>query len=196
MSYSIYTSQGILLNLKDYGEADRVYRIFTKDLGLLVASAKSVRKQASKAGPHIQPFSISNYSFVRGEEMWRITTVDTLTNWKKIFEHKVARQIYSRVIKLLDKLLQGEEAHPALFNILSNGFEFMEKNTESKNEYLLEALETAMVWKITNSLGYAIYNHSILMNEVFDIEQLEYVLNFKTKIVSEINKSLETSHLV
>lgn len=196
MSYNIYTSQGILLGLKDYGEADRVYRIFTEDLGLLIASAKSVRKQASKASPHIRPFSIANYSFVRGEEMWRITTVDTFTTWKKIFEHKTARQIYSRVIKLLDKLLQGEEAHEALFSILRNGFEFMEKNTGMEHEYLLEALETAMVWKITNSLGYAIYNHSILMNENFDTAQLEYVLNFKTKIVSEINKSLETSHLM
>lgn len=62
-----YTTEGIILKRRDQGEASRIVTVFTKDFGKLFLWATSERKIASKMRAGLQPFSLSQLSFVQGK---------------------------------------------------------------------------------------------------------------------------------
>ena len=62
-----------MLSEKSIGEANRIYTIMTRDLGLVRAMATGVRKETSKLRGNIEPFSLASISFVKGKNYWRLT---------------------------------------------------------------------------------------------------------------------------
>jgi len=114
MSYHIYTTPGIVLRHRPLREADRVYIILTRDLGLIRASAIGVRKETSKLRGALEPLSLSTVSLVRGKEYWRITSA--------IFESAVPPE-FATPFSLLEKLITGESANPNLFDVIKKEVE-------------------------------------------------------------------------
>lgn len=60
-------TKGIVLARTDFGEADRILTILTKDQGKIRAIAKGVRKVKSKLAGGIELFSISQISYIQGK---------------------------------------------------------------------------------------------------------------------------------
>lgn len=109
MSYHIYTTEGIVLRQSPLREADRIYSIFTEELGLISATANGVRKESSKLRGSLEPLSLSKISLVKGREYWRITSA--------IYERTIPRD-FVQPFSLLEKLVRGEERNPELFQII------------------------------------------------------------------------------
>jgi len=72
--YSIQTTPGFIIDSRTYGEAGKMLFIFTRDLGLVMAVAQGIRFERSKLRPFTQDYSFGEFSFVRGKEMWRLTS--------------------------------------------------------------------------------------------------------------------------
>ncbi len=72
--YSIQTTPGFIIDSRAYGEAGKMLFIFTRDLGLVMAVAQGIRFERSKLRPFTQDYSFGEFSFVRGKEMWRLTS--------------------------------------------------------------------------------------------------------------------------
>lgn len=138
MSYHIYTTKGLILSERAYKEADKLYTILTRDLGLVRASALGVRKEASKLRGNLSPLSLSKVSLVRGKEYWRLTSAEVLK--KLLPSAEVARPL-----ALLERLVQGESSHPELFDAIEG---VLEKSSEDK------LLELRLVSQILFHLGY------------------------------------------
>lgn len=165
MSYHIYTTKGIVLSSWPKGEADRVYRILTRDLGLVRASALGVRKESSKLRGSMEPYSLSKISLVRGKEYWRATSAE--------FIQRVPRTaVVARPLALLEQLIQGEVSHPELFDAV-------EQNILNQGEEE-EMFEIRLVSQILFHLGYM--NKSDLSLD-------------KKSLIRAINSGLELSHL-
>lgn len=146
MSYHIYTTKGLVLSARPVREADRIYSILTRDLGLVRASATGVRKEQSKLRGALEPFVISQISLVRGKEYWRITSAETL----RLIPAEAG---LGRPLALLERLVQGEAVHPELFDTI---------------EAHLEADETTLVAHMLHHLGY-------LKKENLNLEKKELV---------------------
>lgn len=127
-----------MLSERPLREADRVYSILTRDLGLVRATALGVRKEGSKLRGALEPLSLAEISLVRGKEYWRITSINSE---QKILPAKSTL----RPLALLEKLVQGEAHHPELFDAV----EQLVASPQS-DEYL----ETRFVAQILFHLGY------------------------------------------
>lgn len=82
----------IVLKRTNYGEADRIVTLLTKDLGKIQVMAKSVRRERSKLAGGIEPFSISEVGVIKGKG-----EIDTLTS-ARLQTH------FGNVVKSIDKL--------------------------------------------------------------------------------------------
>ncbi len=165
MSYHIYSTSGIVLSYRPWREADRIYNILTRDLGLIRAQGLGVRKEESKLRGALEPVSIASISLVRGKEYWRATSVESIKS--------IPRSSYTaRPLLLLEKLVQGESANPELFDTVSRSL------TEGREGS--EDFETRLVAEILFHLGY------------LDEEDLKLD---KKQLVRAINKGIEASHL-
>ena len=57
--------EGIILQRSDWGEADRLITIYTRELGKIRSIAKGVRKPRSRKAGHLEPFTRSSLLVAR-----------------------------------------------------------------------------------------------------------------------------------
>ncbi len=154
----------MILSARPLREADRVYSILTRDLGLIRATALGVRKESSKLRGVLEPISLSNVSLVRGKEYWRITSAE-------LVERVEPRVETLRPLSLLDALVQGEAAHPELFDAVEKGLRGEEGKRGSEEQFVAHILF---------HLGY--------------LKESDLKLEGK-ELLSAINEGIQESHL-
>ncbi|MGZ9234980.1 MAG: DNA repair protein RecO, partial [Anaerolineales bacterium] len=68
----------VVLRHSDYGEADRLLTLYTRQLGKTRAVAKGARKIASRKAGHIEPFTHVKLQLAKGRDMLILTQADTV----------------------------------------------------------------------------------------------------------------------
>ncbi len=128
MSIEKYTTECIVIESFDQSEHDRVYKLFTREFGLIMVHAKSVRKLESKLRAHIIPRGISLVTLVKGKEVWRLVGAEEKLN-KSSFIYDVSQ--------LIKRFIRGEGAHKALYDRTISFLEKAENYDEKKVRLLL-----------------------------------------------------------
>ena len=178
---------------KNYGEAGKYYSIFTRDLGMVYASAQGVRKISSKLRFVLQNFSYIKVDLVQGKDFWRVTSASKTNALERLFENSGTLEVVSNVAKLLKRLLAGIEPNKTLFVDLINGLSVLEKS-EKKD---LRNIEAIIVLRILNNLGY-IGGDEVLQNLIkspFEDSLIFEISKSRSEVLTQINKALKETHL-
>lgn len=191
--HHIYHTEGIILSSRNFGEAGRYYSIFTRDLGMISASAQGVRKMSSKLRFVLQDFAYLKIDLVKGKDFWRVTNASKTNKLENLFRPEVF-EVFAKVTKLLKRLLQGEDPNPELFADLLNGLVVLEKS-ETPEE--LRNIEAIIVLRILNNLGYIGGNEILqdLIKSPFEEDLIFKIAEKRAKILHQINKALKETHL-
>ncbi len=197
MAHHIYTTEGFVLGGIPSGEANSYLYVFTRELGLVGASARAVRDIKSKLRYGLQDFSHCVLSLVRGKNEWKITNAVPKENIYYTFAlEKEKFMVCAHALSLIKKLVAGEEKNEKLFDILNDGFSFLEKNDFTRQQIL--HAESLMMLRIVYNLGY-LTNTSVLAPFVksndWNIELVEQMPKHHTHAVAEINKAIRESQL-
>jgi len=207
--YAIHTTPGFIVSSQSSGEAGKLLSIFTKDLGLIRATAQGIRFEKSKLRPFIQDYSRGIFSFVRGKEFWRLTSAQEIklqgTSEKAQVESlDQSQELIARIALLLNRLLQGEDPHPELFITLNSLFDFLSANTSSADggarldAESFKTLESLIVTRILHRLGYVASIPSLkedIESDAIDPLRLADLRDFRTTLNQHINRALRESHL-
>ena len=191
--HHIYHTEGIILGSGNYGETGKYYAIFTRDLGMIYASAQGVRKISSKLRFVLQDFAYLKIDLVKGKDFWRITSVSK-TNKLENLSHPEFFGTFVNISKLLKRLLAGEDPNKDLFVDLIGVLHILEK---SKTKEELRNIEAIIVLRVLNNLGY-IGGNEILQEFIkspFEEELVFKVPESRAKILHQINKALKETHL-
>ncbi len=111
--------EAVIISHKDFGEADRLIRLFSLEHGKLSAIAKGARKIRSRKAAHIEPFTYTALVLAKGQTFWIITQADTKAGYPGIREdlRKTAKAAY--VLELADQLTGDEQPEPAIFHLIT-----------------------------------------------------------------------------
>lgn len=150
MSYQTYTTEAIVVGSFISNTADKSYLLFTKEAGLLYATARSVREERSLQRHALQDFSHITVSLIKGKSGWRIGSVSGETNYFSITNSRSARGSVVRVVKLIRRYIQGEEPHPELFVEFATALTIIGQD-DIVNRPLVEEIITT---RLLNTLGY------------------------------------------
>lgn len=192
--HHIYHTEGIILGSKNYGEAGRYYSIFTKELGMVYASAQGVRKMSSKLRFILQDFSYIKVDLIQGKDFWRVTSATKTNLLENITKQKENFKIFANIARLLKRLLAGVEPNEDLFIDVLNGLFILEKLDKKQD---LQNLEVIIVLRILNNLGYIGEGDSLenLIKSPFETDLVLQSSEHRTKVLSIINKTLKETHL-
>jgi DNA repair protein RecO (recombination protein O) len=197
MSHTLYSTECIVLSSHDSGEANRYISLFTKEMGLVKAVARSVREEKSKLRYSLQNFSFTNATLVRGREVWRITGAEerySLHN--ELREDREKLFTATQILNLLQRLVHGEEKNDYLFETLSDGLGYLRGN--NMDEADLKNFEHLMILRILYSLGYIAKKEQfdeLLQATFVDEELLKKTQIVRKKIILAINNALKEAHL-
>ena len=139
MAIEKYTTPALVVESFDQGEHDRVYKLFTRDFGLIMAHAKSIRKLESKLRAHTRPRMLSLVTLVQGRDVWRLVGAE---------EKGEVNEYVHEIAGLIKRFIRGEGAHKALFDRLMF-FVTLQSDYDIKKARLL------MHYIILVELGYA-----------------------------------------
>jgi recombinational DNA repair protein (RecF pathway) len=194
MSYHIYTTDGIILKRTAFGEANVMLYVLTKDLGLIIASAKSARLSSSKLRPALQEFEEVSISCIKGKNGWKITNV--ISKGSFFFNYPVyAHKVMGQIVFVLLRTITGELPHPEIFETVITGLVFLKK-VEEENISNFEAL---VVLRILYELGYVARseNTDFYLQDLtnWNEDLLDKMKEGRLSIVTVINKAIKESHL-
>lgn len=182
------------MSSRNYGEAGKYYSIFTRDLGMVYASAQGVRKMSSKLRFIMQDFAYLKIDLVQGKDFWRVTSASKTNLLEDITKNSEALAVFSNVARLLKRLLAGEDPNEHLFQDILKGLLVLEKS-EKKDD--LRNIEVVMVLRILKNLGYIGQDKDFdsLVESPFEEGLIFEASKSRIKILSEINKALKETHL-
>jgi len=116
-----FRAEAIVLNHRDWGEADRLVTLYTRQRGKIRAVAKGARKPRSRKGGHLQPFTQITIQLARARGPFIITQVETLEAYLPLREDLNLTGNASYLVELLDRFsYDEEEANAALFRLLGD----------------------------------------------------------------------------
>ena len=198
--YKTYQTDGFVLAAKNIGEGNRLFYLFTEDLGLVQAYAQNIRSEKSKLRYQLQALSRVQVSLVRGREYWRVVGVEDTQPlfWNEKFLYKETI-IMQKIFNLILRLVRGEEAHQVLFAIISNFFVSLnESGKESDSVLHHKHIELLTVARILHSLGYVSSRAPIdvlFTSEQIRAEDIEVVASNERYLLKTINTAFHESHL-
>ncbi|OGI73808.1 DNA repair protein RecO [Candidatus Nomurabacteria bacterium RIFCSPHIGHO2_02_FULL_41_18] len=198
--HHIYHTEGIILGSRNFGEAGKYYYIFTRDLGMIYARAQGVRKLSSKLRYILQDFSHVKVDLVRGRDFWRVTSASKTGKLEKLAKNPKTFRIFTNMAYLLRRLLSGEYPNEALFDDLVGGLFILESikmNQFSDTQGKLEDVETVIVLRILNNLGYigSRDKWNVFVKSPFEKDLILKVAKNRGEILNEVNKALKETHL-
>ena len=110
----------VVLRHSDYGEADRMLTLFTRQRGKMRVIAKGARKIASRKAGHIEPFTHVRLQLAKGKEMFLVTQADTVDAYLPLREDLILTGQAAYVLELLDRFSYEDEIeHPSTFRLLT-----------------------------------------------------------------------------
>lgn len=193
--HHIYHTNGFILNSQNKGEANKMLTIYTREMGLVRAMVQGVRLHKSKLRFSMQDFSYAKVDFVRGKDIWRVTTASNISTFPFARASRPSLLIIARISKLLERLCDGEESNEKIFDDFIQALYLLD-NTEIEPSSR-EALELHLVLRIMDSLGYIGESEALkdYLCGTINLNRTEILLREKQSIISHINKALNESQL-
>ncbi len=110
----------VVLRHSDYGEADRLLTLYTRQRGKMRVLAKGARKIASRKAGHIEPFTHVKLQLATGRDMFLLTQADTVDAYLPLRDDLLLTGHAAYALELLDRFTYEDETeNPTLFRLLT-----------------------------------------------------------------------------
>jgi DNA repair protein RecO (recombination protein O) len=138
--------EALVLGTVDYGDADRVVTLFTRERGRLSAFAAGARKSKKRFAGALEPCTHLKAQLVqRHGDTWRLDGVDVLATFHRLREDlpRIARALYGA--ELCRELIRDEHPHPELFDGFLDYLKHREADADAAEHlrFTLDALSFA-----------------------------------------------------
>lgn len=191
--HHIYHTDSIILESRPLGDGNKLITLFTRELGLIKATAQSIRKIHSKLRYALQDYSIARTDLVHGRELWRITSASPIAPLFDPETNKYQKEAYINVAKLASKLLPPELPIPQLYDDMVLYFDAIGGVADREP---VRNMEVLIVIRLLVALGYLPHDIGFAPLLEGSFTALEQLPVDRLLLVSAINQALHDSHLV
>lgn len=113
--------EAVVVRHSDFGEADRLLTLYTREHGKVRAIAKGARKIASRKAGHLEPFTRVKLQLARGRDLFIVTQAETIEAYLPLREDLALTGYAAYALELLDRFVPDEEtASPSLYRLLTD----------------------------------------------------------------------------
>ena len=191
----MYITPAIVCGSRNTMTSDKSYLLFTQELGMLWATARSVRMEKSKQRNALQDFSIIRISLVQGRAVWRIGSVEEFSNPFLESLSRDSRAGVSAVIKSIRRYIQGEEITPRTFTDAQHILALIPR-LEKKED--IQMYQNVFMLRMIQELGYLKDTKSL--NALVDAETIHdaylcYVPSMTKVLEDALEHASSVSHL-
>ncbi|WP_322806062.1 DNA repair protein RecO [Thermanaerothrix sp.] len=122
--------EAVVLEHHEWGEADRLLTLFTREHGRMRAVAKGARRIRSRKAGHLEPFTRVALVLARGRDLWIVTQAETLEANLALHGDLEGIGYASYVVELLERLTYEEGPNPNLYRLLVDTLRRLDENLD------------------------------------------------------------------
>ncbi len=113
-------ARAVVLSSRPLGEADRILRLFTRELGRVDAVVKGVRKTMSRWGGRLEPFNVCDLLLHPGRSLYTVTQAQLVDVFARLREDREALTGAAIVCEAAAGLTPEHEPEERVFALLRN----------------------------------------------------------------------------
>lgn len=140
------TTEGLVLYRRNFGEADRMLTLLTKDLGKIRVIAKGVRRIQSRRAGSVELLNQVKIHLYQSKN-YVLTEAESINTFPRIKSSLVLSSTGMHVVELLNKLLVEEISSKGVYQIAIDLLKILERDPR---QIYLRAFEV----KLLNNLGF------------------------------------------
>lgn len=143
-----YSSVGIVLAKRNYGEADRILIVYSKERGKLSLIAKGVRRPKSRKRGHIEIFNRVSFSASLGHGIDLMTEAEVIDGFSDIRKSLKKVSLAYYFCEVVGKITHEGEPNHEIYGLLVTSLEKL------RTEIDLKTLRLDFVYKLLTVMGY------------------------------------------
>lgn len=128
-----YSDEALVLARRNYGEADRILVVFTKNHGRISLIAKGVRKPTSRKRGGVEIFNHIKFQANKGKGLDLVTEVEVIDSFKEIRDNLEKVSVAYYFAETVGKTTHDNEPHEAVFYLLLDSLHFLKKEKMLKS---------------------------------------------------------------
>lgn len=121
-----FRSEAVVLRRIDFGEADRLLTLYSRDFGKIKAVAKGARKPQSRKTGHVEQFMRTNFLLAKGRDIDIVTQAEMVDAYPALREDLVRATYASYAVELLDRFTAEEDRHTGIYDLLVDALGWLE----------------------------------------------------------------------
>ena len=144
-----YSDEGIVLARRNFGEADRILSIYTKNHGRISVIAKGIRKLTSRKRGHLEIFSYIRFQAVEGHGIGILTEVETINSFESFKKDLKKVSLAYFFCEVIGKITHEHERNDGIFELILNYLEklqFEDRLKSLRMNFILDLLVIAGFW--------------------------------------------------
>ena len=114
--------EAVVLRHSNWGEADRLLVLYSREQGKLRAIAKGVRRLRSRKAGHLEPFTCAKLLLARGRDLWIVTQAETVDAYLPLREDLIRTGHAAYLVELIDRFTYEEGENRQLYQLLLDTF--------------------------------------------------------------------------
>jgi DNA repair protein RecO (recombination protein O) len=118
-----FKTEGIIIKRINYGEADRILTVFTRDQGKISVKASGIRRIASRRSPHVELLNHAELSLYRGHKYPILNEAQTINNYSEIKGDLTRVGLAYHICELIDGLCPENQDNASVFGLLQQVLE-------------------------------------------------------------------------
>lgn len=115
-----FRTEAIVLRRTDFGEADRLLTLYSKEFGKISAIAKGARKPQSRKTGHVELFMRSKFFIAKGRNLDIITQAEMIDSYAPLRDDLMRVSHASYAVELLNRFTVEEDPHSGIYNLLDD----------------------------------------------------------------------------
>ncbi len=190
--HTIHHTRAVIIKSTPSKEADKMFWLFSRELGLVVAIATGIRKSGAKLKGQLVDYAFVDVDLVQGRDVWRLVSATEVHNpLEGNVTHPLARA-YVRTLATLERFLIDEGVHEELFaHIVECGEYFNHATVEAK------IYDTLAIWRTLVHLGYIAVQENELGFFNIPFAQAVELIDEETRkrFIGLVNETITQTHL-
>ena len=195
---TLHTS-GIILQIENYRESDKLLTFYSKDLGKIIILARGARKIKSKLVGLCQPFTLLHLVIAPGKNFYHLIDGRAREIFSGISQDFAKINTANFLLGMVDRLVKREKKDKKIFALVVKTLKVLDSSEEKT-----KILACAFILKLLSFLGYQpeiraclVCGKRVFEEAVFDFERGGLVCQrCRRHSQSEVKVSLETLSLL
>lgn len=148
MKLRSYTSEGIILAKRNYGEADKILVVYSKNHGRISLIAKGIRRPKSRKRGHLEIFNKILFQATLGHGIDLMTEAEVIEDFSEIRKNLKKVSLAYYFCEVIGKITHEGETNIGVFNLIDDSLKKLENTKKLKD------LRLSFVLKLLIMLGY------------------------------------------